>query len=91
MTDIKLRVDASSDIDPEGIRTYVYIGETDIAQVDIVESWEDIIERNVQYYTINGKIAESHRNDVNMLIYSLQNALELLNKKVDEVGYEKQI
>jgi len=88
MTDIKLKVDASADIAPEGIQQFVYIGDTDMAQVDVIEPWEDIIERNVSYYTVGGKIAERHRKDVDMLIYSLQNALELLNKKVDEIGYE---
>lgn len=88
MADIKLRVDSCADVAPEGIQTVVFIGDVDNPQVNYVETWEDIIERNVRYYTIKGKIAERHRNDVNMLIYSLQNALELLNKKVDEIGYE---
>ena len=89
MANITLRVDSTADIAPEGIQTVVFIGDIDNPQVDIVETWEDIIERNVQYYTIKGKITERHRNDVNMLIFSLQNALDLLNKKVDEIGYEK--
>ena len=88
MTDIKLRVDASADLAPDGIQTLVFIGDTDIPQVEVIEPWEDIIDRNVQYYTVRGKIAELHRKDINMLNYSLQNALELLNKKVDEIGYE---
>jgi hypothetical protein len=88
MSNIKLRVDSTIDIDPEGIRHFIYIGETDNPQVDIVEPWEDIIDRNIQYYTVRGKIAEQHRNDINALIYSLQNALELLNKKVNEIGYD---
>ena len=88
MTDIKLSVETTADIDPEGIQTVVFIGDTDIPQVEVIEPWEDIIDLNIQYYTVRGKFAELHRNDINMLIYSLQNALELLNKKVDEIGYE---
>ena len=88
MADIKLSVETTADIDPEGIQTVVFIGDADIPQVEVIEPWEDIIDRNIQYYTVRGKIAERHRNDINMLIYSLQNALELLNKKVDEIGYE---
>lgn len=88
MSDIKIRVDSTADIAPEGIQTVVFIGDVDNPQLNHVETWEDIIERNVRYYTVRGKIPERHRNDVNMLIYSLQNALELLNEKVDKIGYE---
>ena len=89
MTDVKLRVDVDTELNPTGLKTLVYVGETDIPQVDITESWEEIIYRTVQYCTIKGKIAECHRDEIDALISGLRNALELFESTVEEVGYEK--
>ena len=89
MTDVKLRVDVDTELDPTGLKTLVYIGDTDTPQVDSTESWEDIIHRTVQYFTIKGKIAKCHRDEIDTLISSLRNALELFESTVEEVGCEK--
>jgi hypothetical protein len=87
MTNVALRVDVDTEIYPTGLKTLVYIGDTDAPQVDSTESWEEIIPRTVQYFTTKGKIAECHRDEIDTLISGLRNALELFESTVEEVGY----
>lgn len=89
MTDVKIKVDAVAELDPIGLKTLVYIGDTDVPQVDSTESWEEIIHRTVEYFTLKGKIDKRHTDEVDALISSLRNALELFESTVEEVGYEK--
>ena len=83
-----LDVDVSADLDPEGIRKLVWIGNTDVEQVNEVETWDEIIQRAVGYYTFAGKIKECHRDEVEALHKGLKKALKKFDTLVDERGYE---
>ena len=86
-----LNIDVTADLDPEGIRKLVWIGNTDFEQVNEVETWDEIIERTIEYYTVSGMIKELHREEVKALRKGLKKALKKFDKLVDEYGYEKQI
>ena len=84
-----LNIDVTADLDPEGIRKLVWIGNTDSEQVNEVETWDEIIQRTIEYYTFGGKIKECHRKEVESLRKGLKKALKKFDKLVEECGYEK--
>ena len=86
---IKLDVEVTADLEPKGIRKLVWIGNTDSEQVNEVETWDEIIQRNIEYCTFGGKIKECHRKEVESLRKGLKKALKKFDKLVDECGYEK--
>jgi len=84
-----LDVDVTADLDPEGIRKLVWIGNTDVEQVNEVETWDEIIQRTIEYYTFGVTIKERHREEVEALREGLKQALAQFDKLVEEYGYEK--
>jgi hypothetical protein len=90
MSNIKLDVEVTVDLDPKGIRKMLWIGNTDSEQVNEVETWDEIIERTINYYVLfGGKIKERHRKEINTIRKGLKKALKKFDKHVDEIGYEK--
>ena len=83
-----LNVDVTADLDPEGIRKLVWIGDTDVEQINEVETWEEMVQRGIDYYTFAGKIKECHRDEVEALREGLKQALAQFDKLVEEYGYE---
>lgn len=89
MSKIKLDVEVTADLDPKGIRKIVYIGQSDVEQVNEVETWDEIIQRTIDYYTfLGGPIKECHREEVEALRKGLKKALKKFDKLVDEYDYE---
>jgi hypothetical protein len=84
-----LNVDVTADLDPKGIRKLVWIGDTDVEQVNEVETWDEIIQRTIEYYTFGGPIKECHREEVEALRKGLKKALKKFDKLVDELGYRE--
>lgn len=82
-----LDVEVTADLDPKGIRKLVWIGNTDFEQVNEVETWDEIIQRTIEYYTFGGPIKECHREEVEALRKSLKKALKKFDKLVEEYGY----
>jgi len=82
-----LNVDVTADLDPKGIRKFVWIGDTDQSQVNEVETWEEIIQRTIEYYTFGGPIKEIHREEVEALRKGLKKAIKKFDKLVEEYGY----
>ena len=83
-----LDVDVTADLDPKGIRKLVWIGDTDVEQINEVETWEEMVYRAVNYYTFHGKIKECHRDEVEALREGLKQALAQFDTLVEECGYE---
>lgn len=88
MSKIKLDVEVTADLDPKGIRKLVYVGQSDVEQVNEVETWDEIILRTIEYYTFCGKINECHREEIESFRKGLKKALKKFDKLVDEYGYE---
>lgn len=78
-----LNIDVTADLDPEGIRKLVWIGDSDYEQVNEVETWEEIVQRTIEYYTFGGTIKEDHRDEVEALRKGLKRALKQFDKLVD--------
>ncbi len=78
-----LNIDVTADLDPEGIRKLVWIGDSDCEQVNEVETWEEIVQRTIEYYTFGGTIKEDHRDEVEALRKGLKKALKQFDKLVD--------
>lgn len=89
MSTVKLDVEVTADLDPKGIRKLVYIGQSDVECVNEVETWDEIIQRTIDYYTFfGGPIKEYHREEIEALRKGLKKALKKFDKLVDEYGYE---
>lgn len=87
MSTVKLDVDVTADLDPKGIRKLVWIGNTDSEQVNEVETWDEIIQRTIEYFTFGGPIKECHREEIESLRKGLKKALKKFDKLVEEYGY----
>jgi hypothetical protein len=48
----EIEIDVYADVVPEGISRSLWIGDVDEPDVELVESWEDIVERVIGYYVI---------------------------------------
>jgi len=83
MANIKLNLDVTADLDPKGIRKMLWIVDTDVEQVNEVETWDEIIERTIDYYVVfGGKINEYHRKEINNIRKGLKKALKKFDKLV---------
>lgn len=91
MSKIKLDLDVTADLDPKGIRKLVWVGQSDVESVDEVETWDEIIQRTIEYFTFAGPIKECHREEIEALRKGLKKALKKFDKLVEEYGYEEQI
>lgn len=91
MSNIKIDLDVAADLDPKGIRKLVWVGQSDVESVNEVETWDEIIERTIGYYTFGGPIKECHREEIEALRKGLKKALKKFDKLVEEYGYEEQI
>jgi len=88
MSKALLNVDVTADLEPKGIRKLVWIGDTDVEQINEVETWDEIIQRTIEYFTFGETIKECHREEVKALRKGLKKALKKFDKLVDEYGYE---
>jgi len=89
MSKIKLDVEVTADLDPKGIRKLVYVGQSDVECVNEVETWDEIIQRTIEYYTFGGSIKECHREEIEALRKGLKRALKKFDKLVHEYGYKE--
>lgn len=89
MKSVTLNIDVSVDLDANGVCSFVYIGDDVDSQIQIIETWEDIINRNIEYYTVAGHIKKHHKKEIKALRKGLKKALKYFDEMVDWYEYEK--
>ena len=78
---IEIDIDVYADISAEGIERSCYIGEDNFEDV---ESWEEIIERNIGYYIIPGSntISPADIIELDKTVAGLEHAIALFRMKM---------
>tara|TARA_E500000305_G_C3970699_1_gene211770 strand:+ start:685 stop:957 length:273 start_codon:yes stop_codon:yes gene_type:complete len=77
----EIEVEVYADISAEGIERSCYIGEDNFEDV---ESWEEIIERNIGYYIIPGSntISPADIIELDKTVAGLEHAIALFRMKM---------
>ena len=78
-----------ADVEVEGISRSLYLGEGACEPAfEDVESWEEIIERNIGYYIVpgSGKIRPGDAEEVNKIIVGMEGAIALFKKRLEEMA-----
>ena len=85
----EIEVDVFADVEVEGISRSLYLGEGACEPAfEDVESWEEIIERNIGYYIVpgSGKIRPGDAEEVNKIIVGMEGAIALFKKRLEEMA-----
>ena len=80
-----IEIDVCADIEVDGICRALYLGEGEPA-FEEVESWEEMVERNVGYYVnpITNKIWQADMEELQKRIAGLEHAIALFKEKMEE-------
>ena len=80
----EIEIDVYTDISAEGIQRYLYIGDTCEPVFEDVESWEEIVERNIGYYIIPGSntISPTDLIELDKTVAGLEHAIALFRMKM---------
>ena len=82
----ELEIDVYADVDPEGIIRALYLGTACEPNFEGVESWEEIVERNIGYYLVPGSntIRPADVEQLEKTIVGLEHAIALFKEKIEQ-------
>ena len=83
----QIEVDMYVDLEPQGIRRALYIGEGACEpELEDLDSWEEIIERNIGYYIrpVENKISQGDMEDLEKIVAGMELAVALFKEKLEE-------
>ena len=83
----EIEIDVCADIEVEGISRSLYLGEGACEPAfEDVESWEEIVERNIGYYVhpLTNKIRQADMEELQKRIAGLEHAIALFKEKMEE-------
>tara|TARA_B100001142_G_C13762077_1_gene433635 strand:- start:200 stop:481 length:282 start_codon:yes stop_codon:yes gene_type:complete len=80
----EIEIDVYAEISAEGIQRHLYIGDTCEPVFEDVESWEEIVERNIGYYIIPGSntISPTDLIELDKTVAGLEHAIALFRMKM---------
>ena len=80
----EIEIDVYGDISAEGIRRSLYIGDACEPAFEDVESWEEIVERDIGYYIIPGSntISPTDLIELDKTVAGLEHAIALIRMKM---------
>lgn len=81
-------LDVDSWIDCDGVVSTVWMGETDDPTVQVRTLWYDLVDKEIESYTVHGKIAEVHMGEAKEFIRSLQEVAQYAQKRLEELSDE---
>ena len=81
----ELEIDVYADVEPEGIARALYLGEACEPNFEGVESWEEIVERNIGYHLVPGSntILPADIEQLEKTIAGLEHAVNLFRDKIE--------
>ena len=83
----QIEVDMYVDLEPQGIRRALYIGEGACEpELEDLDSWEEIIERNIGYHLrpVTNTISPGEMEELEKIAAGLEHALALFKAKMEE-------
>ena len=83
----ELEIDMYTDIEPEGIRRTLFIGEGSCdPNFQDVESWEETVKRTIGYYSIPSynTIAPGDVEELEKIVAGLEKAVALFREKIEQ-------
>lgn len=83
----EIEVDVYADLEPEGIIRAIYLGEGACEPAfEGVESWEEIVERNIGYYIRPGSetISSVDMKQLEKTVAGLEHAIALFREKMEQ-------
>jgi hypothetical protein len=82
----ELEIDLYADVEPEGIIRALYLGTACEPNFEGVESWEEIVERNIGYYLLPGSntIRPADVEQLEKTIAGLEHAIALFREKIEQ-------
>ena len=83
----EIEIDMYADVEPEGIIRAIYLGEGACEPAfEGVESWEEIVERNIGYYIRPGleTISSVDMEELQKRVAGLEHAIALFREKMEQ-------
>ena len=82
----ELEIDLYADLEPEGIIRALYLGEACEPNFEGVETWEEIVERNIEYPLVPGSnnIRQADVEQLEKTIAGLEHAIALFREKIEQ-------
>ena len=80
----EIEIDVYADISAEGIERSLYIGDACEPNFEGLETWEEIVERNIGYYIIPGSntISPADLIELDKTVAGLEHAIALFRMKM---------
>lgn len=83
----EIEIDVCADIEAEGISRLLFLGEGACEPAfEDVESWEEIVERNIGYYVVplTNKIRPADMEELQKRVAGLEHAIVLFKEKLEQ-------
>ena len=82
----EIEVDMYVELQPEGFTRSLYIGDDCEPTFSVTDSWEEVIERNIEYYLIPGsnKIDDADLKQLEALVKGLKTCVKKFEKRIKE-------
>ena len=82
----EIELDMYIDLEPQGIRRALYIGDACEPSFEDIESWEEIIQRNIGYYIrpITKTISPGELEELEKIVAGMEQAVVLFKEKIEE-------
>jgi hypothetical protein len=83
----EIEIDMYVDLEPEGIGRALYIGEGACEpELEALDTWEEIIERNIEYYIrpIDKTISSYDMEGLEKIVAGMEQAVALFKEKIEE-------
>jgi len=82
----ELEIDVYADVEPEGITRALYLGTACEPNFEGVETWEEIVERNIGYHLVPGSntIKPDDVEQLEKTIAGLEHAIALFKEKIEQ-------
>lgn len=82
----EIEVDMYVELEPEGLTRSLYLGDDCEPTFTATDSWEEIIERNIEYYLIPGsnEISSADLKGLKALVKGLKQAAKKFEKRIKE-------
>lgn len=82
----ELEIDLYADVEPEGITRALYLGQSCEPNYESLDTWEEIVERNIGYYLVPGSntIRPADVEQLEKTIAGLEHAIKLFREKIEQ-------
>ena len=88
-----LEIDIYVDPEPTGLQRALYIGDSCEPIVEKLETWEDIVDRNIAYYKVPGSdtLLPSDKESLMDLVAGLEHAVALFKSRIQALSEDEYV